>query len=156
MKKKDFTQLVEQFIQVELKVADLYMFFSNAFPEDTDFWRELHNEEKRHASLIRNANLHLSRRIFPSELLVTPVQKLIEVNIDLTHLIKEYNEKPPSREVAFKTAINIEHSAGEFHFQQAMALPPYSRFMVVFQHLNKDDKDHAQRIHNYMNDKGIQ
>ncbi|UCB46408.1 MAG: hypothetical protein JSV25_02995 [Spirochaetota bacterium] len=155
MKKKDFFQLIEQSIQLELKVADLYKILSSFFPEDTNFWMQLHEEEKRHASLISKGYVHLSRRRFPLELIASSIQELIEKNNKLDQLIKEYNKNPPSREVAFKKAIDIEKSAGEFHFQQAVTYSPSSRIMGVFQQLNKDDKDHERRIIDYMNDKII-
>jgi hypothetical protein len=74
----------------------------------------------------------------------------------LVSLLKEYNEKPPSRESAFNIALNIEKSAGELHFQLAIETSPTSSIMEVLQVLNKDCKNHANRILAYMSDKGIE
>ena len=66
-------------------------------------------------------------------------------------LIKEYQENPPSRQLALTVALEIEGSAGEFHYQHAMELPADSESTKVFQELNNVDKDHASRIRGYMN-----
>jgi hypothetical protein len=84
------------------------------------------------------------------------VQALCKTNNKLISLLKKYNEKPPSRKSAFNIALNIEKSAGELHFQLAMEKSPTSSIMEVLQVLNKDCKDHANRILAYMSDKGIE
>jgi hypothetical protein len=71
-------------------------------------------------------------------------------------LFKKYNEKPPSRESAFNIALNIKKSAGELHFQLTIETSPTSSIMEVLQVLNKDCKNHANRILAYMSNKGIE
>ena len=71
-------------------------------------------------------------------------------------MIEGFRNKPPSREEAFNTALRVEKSAGEIHFQRAMAKEADSDIMELFQQLNKDDMDHADRIRAYMQQQGIQ
>ncbi len=154
---KKLAQLIDESIKLELNVSKIYMFFCNTFPEDSEFWRKLVLEEKNHAYLIKSGKgTFLLPHQFPSELLVSSVQTLCETNNKLISLLKKYNEKPPSRESAFNIALNIEKSAGELHFQLAMETSPTSSIMEVLQVLNKDCKDHADRILAYMSDKGIE
>ncbi len=154
---KKLSQLIDESIKLELNVSKIYMFFCNTFPEDSAFWRKLVLEEKNHADLIKSGKgTFLLPDQFPSELLVSSVQTLCKTNNKLISLLKEYNEKPPSRESAFNIALNIEKSAGELHFQLAMEKSPTSSIMEVLQVLNKDCKDHANRILAYMKDKGIE
>jgi hypothetical protein len=50
-------------------------------------------------------------------------------------------------------AIEIEESAGEVHFQQAMEKKADSTYLETLQKLNLEDRDHAQRIRTYRNEK---
>lgn len=153
---KKLPQLIDGSIKLELNVAKIYMFFCDTFPEDSDFWRKLVSEEEEHAYLIKIAKgTFLSPHQFPSEFLVSSVQMLCETNNMLISLLKEYNEKPPSRESAFNIALGIEKSAGEHHYQRAMEKSTTSSTMETLQILNKGCKNHANRISAYMSDKGI-
>ncbi len=154
---KKLSQLIDESIKLELNVSEIYMFFCNTFPEDSEFWQKLVLEEKNHADLIKSGkDRFLLPGQFPCELLVSSVQTLCKTNNKLISLLKKYNEKPPSRESAFNIALNIEQSAGELHFQLAIEKPPNSRIMEVLQVLNNGCKDHANRILAYINDKGIE
>lgn len=154
--KEQLIQVMNESIKLELNVADLYMIFSEAFPEDCAFWHQLHMEEKNHASIIQSAReAWLSGREPPLELLAPNVDELIELNNKLASLLQEYEKTPPLREIAFNLALDLEKSAGEAHLQNAMEQPPTSTLMELFQMLTGDDKKHASRIRTYMRDKGI-
>ncbi len=152
---KKLSQLIDESIKLELNVAEIYMFFYNTFPEDSDFWREMALEEEGHANLIKSGRDTFLDQ-FPSKLLAPSVQTLCNTNKKLISLLKEYKEKPPSRGTAFNIALNIEQSTGELHFQLAMEKSFTSSIMKIFQELNNDYKDHANRIRTYMSDKGIE
>ena len=152
---KELSQLIDESIKLELHIADIYMVFYNTFPEDSDFWWQMTSEEKSHANLIKSGRDTFLDQ-FPSKLLAPSLQKLCDTNKKLISLLKEYKEKPPSRETAFNCALNIEQSTGEIHFQLAMEKSFTSSIMKIFQELNNDYKDHANRIHTYMSDKGIE
>lgn len=157
MNEHELTQLINESIKLESKVADLYMLFSQAFPEDCAFWYHLHMEEKNHASIIQSAReAWLSGKEFPIEVLSPNVDGLIALNTKVVSLLEEYREKLPSRETAFNVALDLEESTGEVHFQDAMEQPPSSTLMEVFQLLIGDEKKHAARIRKYMKDKGIE
>ncbi|MFC1541061.1 hypothetical protein ACFL50_01285 [Candidatus Latescibacterota bacterium] len=44
--------IMEESIQLELKIAELYKLFIRTFPKDAYFWWELSEEEKNHAARI--------------------------------------------------------------------------------------------------------
>ncbi len=148
-------QLIDETINIELKIADIYMVFYNTSPEDSDFWWQMSLEEKGHAHLIKSGRDTFLGK-FPYKLLAPSVQTLKETNSKLTSLLKEYKEKPPSRETTFNIALDLEQSTGELHFQLAMEKSLTSSIMKIFQELNKDSKDHVSRIQTYMSDKGIE
>lgn len=153
----ELEKIIDESIKLEQNVAALYTIFSVTFREDSDFWKDLVLEEENHASLIREGRKSfLLRGEFPHELLAPKIEMLITTNNKLASLLKKYSKNPPSRETAFKVAFELENSAGEVHFQQAMEKSPDSQLMAIFQHLNRDDKDHARRIRTYADYKGVQ
>ena len=92
---------------------------------------------------------------FPKELVSDSLESLIQVNNNLQKMIDHFSSNPPSREIAFNTALKIETSAGEIHYQEAMNQPKGSEILKILQKLNGEDKEHEQRIREYMKNKGI-
>ena len=150
-------EIIEESIKLELNVSRLYDFFSVIFPEDADLWQLLSNEEKNHASLLKTSkDVLLSCVEFPDEVLAPTLVELNTTNDHIISLLKEFNDNPPSRESALNSAISLEESAGEMHFQQGMdKRPTPNNFLKIFQDLNKYDMDHAKRIREYKNSLGI-
>ena len=153
---EQLSQIVEETIKLEQNVAELYNMFSDAFPEDFNFWKELFWEEKHHASLIDTGkNVLMSSGEFPRELLSDSLQVLVEANNKIRSLLKQCTDKMPSRAEAFNIAISLEESAGEIHYQRTMDNESSSEYIKMWQKLNEDDKDHALRIRKYMTTKDI-
>lgn len=151
-------QLIEESIRLELNVAEVYLGFHHRFHEDADFWWQLVIEEKRHAALLRNGMQHfLDTRIFPGELACASLESLVNVNHELERILKQEKEAPMPREAAFNLAIKLEQSAGEIHFQHAMQeTESPSEAIHLFSGLNGDDRDHTDKIRNYMRREGIE
>lgn len=148
--------LIEVSINIELSVSDIYFLFYNLFPEDEQFWWKLVLEEKNHASLIRSGKEYILSGIeFPDKLVHHNLQNLRDMNRGLRSLIEKIKNNPPSREEAFNMALKIENSACEMHFQEFMDKQPITKIEKIFMELNKEDKDHAKRIHSYMVENGI-
>ncbi|MFC1651148.1 rubrerythrin family protein [Candidatus Latescibacterota bacterium] len=154
---KHLKHTIDESIQLELNISELYMIFNQAFEEDAYFWCELSEEELNHAELIRKAGKIeiLPDGIVP-ELLHSILQDIIEENKRIVSFIDKYKLNPPSREDAFKVALEIEDSAIEMHFQEFMESHSDSVLFQLFQKLNADDKDHYIRIRRYMIEHGIQ
>ena len=60
-----------------------------------------------------------------------------------------------SREIALNTAYHFENMVGELNFQIFMIKNTDEKLERIFQVLNQDSVDHAQRILNYMSRNGI-
>jgi len=143
-------QLIDEFIKLELNVADVYKVFLNTFPEDSELWLKLIQEEEKHADLIQSMrSTFLLPRQFPSDLLASSRQMLSKTNTRLISILKKYRKKLPLRESAFKVALEIERSAGEFNFQLATEKLPDSGIMKIFQELNRDCRNHTKKINTY-------
>lgn len=152
----ELVRLINEAIVLELNVSRLYAFFGELFPEDEEFWQVLSIEEEKHALLLKAGRAHfVPQNMFPREILPESVLPLIEQNRELGRIMRDYEISPPSRQEAFKLAIALEESVGEIHYQRAMAESARTSAMKVFQSLNKDDRDHADRIRRYMEERGI-
>ncbi|MGE5305851.1 MAG: hypothetical protein ACM3TN_21265 [Alphaproteobacteria bacterium] len=153
---KKLSRILDETIQLELNVADLYLSFGHAFSEDKDFWSQLAVEEKNHAALLRSGKLEsVDKGQFPAKALTTNLNALVKVNTELKALVKKHKRKPPSRVAAFETAIKVEESTGEIDFSCFMGQVADSLALQLFSRVNSEDKDHARRLRNYMREKGI-
>jgi hypothetical protein len=154
---KELSRILEESIQLELNVADLYLSFCHAFAEDKDFWSQLAEEEKNHAALLGSEKPDsLGEGQFPANILTTNLDALIKANKEIKQLVKEHKQKPPSsRASAFEIAIKVEESTGEIDFSCFMAREADSPALTLLRRVNRDDRDHARRIRNYMREKGI-
>lgn len=133
-------------IELELCMSELYFFYANLFPEDSEFWWKLANEEVNHASLLESGHIYLEKGILPEEIVYKNITSLTRTLEKIRKLILEYNQTDPSFEDAYYEAVKLESSAGEFHFQVLMTEETDSKIVKIFQELNGDDKDHNKRI----------
>lgn len=151
----DLEDFIEEAIKLERNAAEIYAIFSQAIPEDADFWSGLSWEERNHASLLKTArDIFMPPDQFPSEMLPAFIQSLIESNNWLETVRQEYIKVRPDRQTAFAVALKIEDSAGEKHFQKVMENPSDSKIVKIFQKLCEDDINHYDRIKKYMSEVG--
>ncbi|MBN2415088.1 rubrerythrin family protein [bacterium] len=154
--KNTFADLIDESIQLELNVGEIYRMFQHMFPQDHDFWWTLALEEQNHAALLRSGKeIFAPRDQFPEDLLAKSIRDLKKTNTMLRQMRAEYTTSPPDREMALRTALELEHSAGELHFQHFMDQTDGTPADTIFRKLNKDDKDHAARIQAYMERSGM-
>ncbi|MBN1758981.1 MAG: hypothetical protein JW863_11715 [Chitinispirillaceae bacterium] len=150
------TVLTDESIQLELLVSELYLDFYNLFPDDAKFWWRLVEEERNHASLIRSALEYFDPiDQFPDKLISHSLSVLKESNGKLRDLITKFRNSPPKRAEAFNCAFKLERTAGELHFQKFLNDRELNVVEKIFQKLNGDDGEHADRIREYMNNNGI-
>ena len=144
-------QFIDEAIQLELNAAEIYSIFSEAIPEDANFWATLAWEEKNHAAVLKTGkDVLMPIDQFPGEILPNVIQTLVDTNNWLNSLKEKFAETKPDRETAFAIAIKIESSAGEQHFQRVMDSPSDSNIIKILQDLCEDDIHHLSRIREYM------
>jgi len=140
--------------QLEMRVGDLYTLFAASFPEDHDFWQQLAHEEKDHAAMIRTimGNPNLSDR-FVSAFAPGLLHEIQKINHWLSSLYVEFSERKTDRKTALDVARKIEKSAGEIDYQNFMVQESDSWLLKGLQQINKNDRDHLERIEEYMREK---
>jgi hypothetical protein len=147
---EDLNLVIEEAIELEQRVADLYMLFYRLFPQDSRFWWRLSMEEQNHAALLKTVSQMMDTRIeIPEDILPAQLAELKAVNRTLRRYMDEM-EVSPDRTRAFHLAYTIENSAGERHYDTFMKQGTRSPVSEVFRKLNGEDIDHAARILQYM------
>ncbi len=146
----DLKLLIEEAIVLEQNLARLYMLFYRLFPEDSQFWWKLSIEEQNHAALLKTVSqLQESRINIPEDFLPVNLKELEQVNHNIQKSMEEM-ESSPDRTRALRLSLDIENSAGEFHYNNFMKCGTKSQISEVLRKLNGDDIDHAERILHYM------
>jgi len=149
--KYSLEQFIDEAIQLELNAAAIYTIFSEAIPEDANFWATLAWEEKNHAAVLKTGkDVLMPLDQFPVEILPDVIQVLIDTNKWLDSLKEGFSKCRLDRKTAFSTAVKIESSAGEQHFQRVMESSTDSHFIKILQELCEDDINHLNRIREYM------
>lgn len=152
----DLLNIIDESIKLELNASELYYIFYENYIEDSDFWWELHMEEKNHASLLRSIKeFFVPYNKIPEDLVVDNLRLLKETNKEIEDIIEYVKKAKPSRLAAFTTALKLEQSAAETHFQNFMEGSFGEKFEEVIRRLNREDRNHYLRIKNYMEEHSI-
>ncbi|WP_028323393.1 hypothetical protein [Desulfatirhabdium butyrativorans] len=140
---------VQLLVELENGVAALYDRFAEQYPEDRSFWIELRNEEMEHADVLNE--FEKSHFGFENQASIASdiSQEVAEMMVSkVRNLMADMHKQSPSRKEALWLALQLEQSAGEFHYRAisgvlngAAGRPPA---------LWKDDFDHAARIRSYI------
>jgi hypothetical protein len=143
-------KFIDEAIELELIISELYLAFHYKFSEDSQFWWKLSIEEKNHASILKNLkflagiiNKAPEEFIFHFDDSITNTIRKVEIAIEAT-------EKEFTRQDTFLIACDIENSNGEYRYQKFCENNDLSPEFRIFQKLNKSDKDHLKRIKKYM------
>ncbi|MBI5049661.1 MAG: rubrerythrin family protein [Nitrospirae bacterium] len=148
--------LLEECIAIELNVGNLYLFFYNNIPHSGDFWWQLSIEEGNHAALLKGYLGKIREKDFLSKIFFSEMEELKKTNTYIKKLYKKYQEKIPSLEEACKTALKLEGMVGEQHYQTLVTISSESPLIQIMQKLNSSDKNHMDRIAEYMKGHGIE
>ena len=152
------TALIDEAIKLEENMAELYTAFHRMFKEGADpgFWWKLALEERSHAALLQTEKQYgLPGGLFPKDVVATTLGELEEANARVRYQLEQNKSAPPTRKEALSFALNTEVSAGEYHFQAALEKKPENRALELFQKLADDDRDHARRLREYMEQQGF-
>lgn len=138
-----FRIIGERMMNIEMKVSVLYRIFSDLFPEDGDFWREMSDEEIEHKHFIQN-NLNESEvlRIEEIDMLES---ELAETEEFLDKVIKKYSVGEHNKLEAYEDAFKIESSALERHVSRQKSDDEVTT-EECFAGLQTRDVDHLSKI----------
>jgi len=151
---KNNNNAFQLFFDLEIKAGKYYKFLADKFPEDSDFWNRISAEEAHHGSLVQSMEEFISEEEF-TDLFSLSVNCLSVLMDKFEAVEKELEEVIWTKKKYYEFAMDIEESAFEVHFQRFMSgdialLKNKSVLPVIeiFKNLNRDDKNHYQRIMN--------
>ena len=151
----DFYSLIEEAIDLELNISELYILFHSQYPGDSYFWWELAIDEKNHAALLRTVQqLNVDDVSLPPGLLPDDLRMIAVSNQQIKEAISAFKARP-DRSRAFHVALEFEQSAGEIHYDTFMKSGENSELASIFRSLNGNDINHAERIRKYMSEQDI-
>ena len=75
---------------------------------------------------------------------------MMKANKEIETTIEKYREMSPSKEEAYQFVYDCEGKAFELHYQEVVTGSEESEATKRFKKLNADDKDHALRIKELM------
>jgi hypothetical protein len=146
--------IIEQAIEFERGLAELYLAFHHLHPQDSDFWWELSLAELSHASLLESG-----RQLFDSDLeeetIRTDFELLVRTNKELESLLDSIGTEPPSREKAHRIALELEASENEKTLCRIFQLDGEEPAGQMMNQLLDEDRQHSVLIRNHAKKLGL-
>ena len=151
-------ELLNEAINLELNIQDLYVFYSKTYSRDHTFWWKLQLEEGNHASLLKAMRERLQETLIQdassilsdiqdaSSILSEDYEELKKANDLIKTTLTKWKSKPASQSEAYQFALKIEQSAQELHLQNTIEQVSELEIIELFKKLTGADRDHAKRI----------
>ena len=141
-------------IDLERAIADLYARWSDVYEADREaafLWAKMANEEKGHASLVDyerrvvQKNPKMSGEV---DISLAEVESATEVARSCLH------RQPLSLEDAVRFAFDLETSAAESHYRNAIKLS-HPELQRLLDSLGTEDRQHLDRLKSFAEKRGI-
>jgi rubrerythrin len=141
-------ELLNEAINLELNIQDLYVFYSKTYSRDHTFWWKLQLEEGNHASLLKAIRKRSQETLIldASSILSEDYEELKKANDLIKTTLTKWKSKPASQSEAYQFALKIEQSAQELHLQNTIEQESELEIIKLFKKLTGADRDHAKRI----------
>lgn len=144
------TTVIDLMKKFELVVGDLYKVFAEKFPDSSDFWNRLFEEEQKHAYWLETLSLHSSSgKVYFNEgrFNIAPINESIENVNAITEKAKMGNM---SLLEALAAANDTEQGMIERkHFEVFEG--DSAEFKKTLFQLKKETMDHAARVSDFFN-----
>jgi rubrerythrin len=151
----ELSQKLEACLKIEMLCEEIYYSMCNIFPEAKQLFRQLAEEEERHADILTiSAGFH-NMGVMPAIVVPDSVPKIKE-SLDLAEKIRrEIEEKTISLREALHMALQLEESVAEVYFNELMADKSDEEIISHLQRYYKDEMRHTERIKRYILEKGL-
>ncbi len=151
----DFAQRLEACLKIETFCEEIYYALCKLFPEARELFRQLAEEEERHADILTiSAEFYnidaMSERIVPNS--VAKIQESLDL---ADKMRREIAVKTISLHEALEMALELEESVAEMYFNELMTDTSDEEIISHLQQYYKDEMKHTHRIRQYMLEKGL-
>lgn len=144
-------KIIRQMIEQERLVSELYAMFAKDFPEYSDFWNELSEEEKKHAELIEKLGEAEKKGLVLFDEGKTRTYTLTTFIDHIEKQIQRARDKEFTIGAALSCANDIEQSLIEkevFTRFDSVA----EKAGVILNRLREDTKIHSEKLKNKKNE----
>lgn len=150
----ELIQRLQACLKLETLAEEIYLSLCKLFPGASELFRLLAEEEARHADILTiSAGFHKIGEL-PDEIVPDSMPQ-IKRALNIAGNIKErIDEKPISLRGALELSLDLEMSLAENYFNEIMSKKMDSEVISYLKKFYKDERSHADRIKNYMTEKG--
>jgi rubrerythrin len=147
----DQKSIILLFEENELKISQLYGLYSQALPENKDFWEKISEEEIGHANAIADAFSVLRKKdeYFKENNFTRGIIKYISDFVE-EQIMAAAKKKPPHLE-AINIALRVEQSMLEKKCFEIF-IPTNAELKDVLNRLNKDTERHVNLLRKELKD----
>ena len=146
----DLSERLEACLKIETLCEEIYYSLCNAFPEAKRLFRQLAEEEERHADILTiSAGFHKLGLI--SDIIVPNSVPEIKESLDLAEKMRRtVTEQTLSLREALQMALELEASVAEVYFNELMTDTSDEEVISHLRQYYKDEMRHTDRIKQYI------
>jgi len=138
-------------VELELAVAALYHLFAERYIEDREFWSGLKDEEIQHARILKQIGIEQNGSTDDDSIASTVSGDVLDIMIkQIRALLHDVDNQRLSRKEVCFIALQLEQSAGEFHYHAVTSAFNKTQDHDCLNQLFQDDQDHVNRIRQYL------
>jgi rubrerythrin len=151
----ELSQKLEACLNVEMLCEEIYYSMCNSFPEAKQLFRQLAEEEGRHADILTISGGFHNLGVM-SDIIVPNSAPKIKESLDLAKKMRrEIEDKTISLREALQMALDLEESVAEVYFNELMTDKSDEEIISHLQQYYKDEMRHTERIKQYILEKGL-
>jgi rubrerythrin len=149
-KTMDLFQKLEACLKVELLCEEIYYSMCNLFPEAKKLFRQLAEEEERHADILTICSGFHKLGVMP-DIIVPDSAPKIKESLELAEEMRQkVIEETLSLREALQMALDLEESVAEIYFNELMTEQSEEGIISHLQKYYKDEIPHTERIKQYI------
>ena len=151
----ELSQKLEACLKIETLCEEIYYSLCNIFPQAKKLFRQLAEEEERHADILTiSAGFHNLGAL--SDIIVPDSSSRIKESLDLARKVKkEIEARPILLREALQMALELEESIAEVYFNELMTEKSGEEIISHLQQYYKDEMRHTDRIKQYIIDNDL-
>jgi rubrerythrin len=151
----EFSEKLQACLRVETLCEEIYYSLCGLFPEAGELFRQLAEEEERHADILTICTGFHDIGALPE--VVVPdsaphIQKSVEVAEGLKRTIQE---ETLSLGAALEKALELEESVAEIYFNELMAGESDAEVVSHLQRYYKNEMSHTEKIRRFIQENGL-
>jgi rubrerythrin len=151
----ELAEKLQACLRVETLCEEIYYSLCNLFPQARELFRQLAEEEERHADILTICGGFQDIGALPAVIVpesVPQIQKSVEIAEELKKMIEGENI---SLRTALEKALELEESVAEIYFNELMTGESDVEVVSYLQRYYKNETAHTEMIRRFMRQNGL-